>query len=117
MDGKPSLDELITHVDVVEWLRLGVLLKLDMKDLQAIERERASIADRLQLMYNLWLMSQPGATRRQLLKALEVMKARTLADNYRKWIASNAVKPPNTRSASDSRTSSKQSKCIPLVGG
>ena len=114
MDGKPSLDELITHVDVVEWLRLGVLLKLDMKDLQAIERERASIADRLQLMYNLWLMSQPGATRRQLLKALEVMKARTLADNYKKWIASNA---PNTRSASASRTSSKQSKCIPLVGG
>ena len=114
MDEKPSLYELITHVDVVEWLRLGVLLKLDMKDLQAIERERVSIADRLQQMYNLWLMSQPGATRRQLLKALEVMKARTLADNYKKWIASNA---PNTRSASASRTSSKQSKCIPLVGG
>ena len=74
------------------------------------------IADRLQLMYNLWLMSQPGATRRQLLKALEVMKALTLADNYRKWIASNTVKCPNTRSASASRTS-KQSKCIPLVGG
>ena len=114
---KPSLDELITHVEVVEWLRLGVLLKLDMKDLQAIERERASIADRLQQMYNLWLMSQPGATRRQLLKALEVMKALTLADNYKKWIASNAAKPPNTRSASASKISSKQSKCIPLVGG
>ena len=50
-------------------------------------------------------------------KALEVMKALTLAGNYEEWIASNAVKPPNTRSASASRASLKQSKCIPLGVG
>lgn len=49
---------------------------------------------------------------------LEVMRALTFADNYNKWIASNTVKCPNTRSASASRTSSKQSKCIyTFVGG
>ena len=119
MDDKPTLKELLTHVDVgVKWMTLGIHLELDMKDLQAIERASLNAVDMcIQQMYNLWLTSQPEATRRQLLKALEVMKARTLADNYKKWIASNAVKPPNTRSASASKISSKQSKCIPLVGG
>ena len=44
MEDKPTLNELLTHVDVgTDWLRLGVLLELDMKDLRAIEQERHTI--------------------------------------------------------------------------
>ena len=118
LDENPTLQELVSQVDIkTKWQGLGVRLKLDEVDLEAIKHENLSTDDRVLKMYSLWLESQPRATRRQLLEALEAMKAHTLADNYKKWIASNTVKPPNTRSASASRTSSKQSKCIPLVGG
>ena len=103
MDDKPTLDELLTHVDVgTDWLRLGVLLELDMKDLTAIEHERPTIDERLQYMYALWLKTSPNTTRGQLIKSLGVIRANTLADEYKKWISSTSratatSKDTNTR--------------------
>ena len=108
MDGKPTLEELVTHVDVgVEWLRLGVLLKLDMKDLEAIERLRASVPDRLQQMYSKWLNVNTGATRRQLLDALRVMSLNVLAEEYKEWIRVTFSKHPITRHMASSEVKSK----------
>ena len=114
MEDKPTLDELLTHVDVgTDWLRLGVLLELDMKDLTAIEHERLTIDQRLQHMYALWLKTSPNATRGQLIKALGVIRANTLADKYKKWISSTGrttatSKDTNTRRHTPS--ASKQCK-------
>ena len=90
MEDKPTIEELLTHVDVgTDWLRLGVLLELDIKDLTAIEQERPrTIDEKLQHMYALWLMTSPNATRGQLIKALGAIRANTLADKYKKWISS-----------------------------
>ena len=98
MEDKPTLNELLTHVDVgTDWLRLGVLLELDMKDLRAIEHERHTIDQRLQCMYDLWLKTNPNATRGQLMKALGIMRANTLADKYKKWISTTARPTPTSR--------------------
>ena len=113
MDVKPTLQELVSHVDVkTKWQRLGVLLKLDDQELEAIEQENpTSTADRVQKMYSLWLSSQPTATRRQLLEALKSVKAlNTLAEDYKKWITSPSSNSRQTRSSASSRT--KQSKCV-----
>ena len=118
LDERPTLDELVDQADIkTKWQRLGARLKLDDMDLEAIKHDNSSTDDRVQKMYSLWLESQPRATRRQLLKALEAMNTLTLADNYKKWIASQiqstSVKSPNsrqTRSSAFSRT--KQSKCV-----
>lgn len=95
MNRRPSLHELTTHVDVgVDWLRLGVQLELDRKNLQAIEQERRHSADELQQMYSLWLTSKPGATRQQLLNALRTIGAVTLAEKYLKWIKTSTEQHP-----------------------
>ena len=98
IEEKPTLNELLTHVDVgTDWLRLGVLLELDMKDLTAIEQERHTIDQRLQCMYDLWLKTNPNAIRGQLMKALGIMRANTLADKYKKWVSTTARPTPTSR--------------------
>lgn len=122
LDENPTLQELVSQVDIkTKWQGLGVRLKLEEVDLEAIKHENLSTDDRVLKMYSLWLESQPRATRRQLLEALEAMKAHTLADNYKEWIAtdqiqSTSVESPNSRQTRSSERSSafsrtKQSKC------
>ncbi|XP_019862384.1 PREDICTED: uncharacterized protein LOC109591009 [Amphimedon queenslandica] len=115
-EDKPTLNELLTHVDVgTEWLILGVLLELDMKDLTAIEQERPTIDQRLQHMYALWLKTIPKATRGELIKALGVIRANTLADKYKKWISSTGRATATSKDTNRRRHSpsvSKQSKLV-----
>ena len=116
MDDKPTLDELITHVDVgVEWMRLGTLLKLDMKDLQAIDHVKPAISDRLQQMYNKWLTSKTGATRRQLLDALRVLNLNVLAEEYEEWVRVTFSKPPITRHMASSTVKSKPGMWVKML--
>ncbi|XP_019851201.1 PREDICTED: uncharacterized protein LOC109581492 [Amphimedon queenslandica] len=115
MEGKPTLNELVTHVDVsTKWLRLGVILELDMKDLKAIEHVRHTINERLQDMYDLWLETNPNATRGQLIKALGVIRANSLADEYKKWISSTGRATATSKDTDRRRHSpsvSKQREC------
>ena len=108
MDDKPTLKELVTHVNVgVEWMRLGVHLDLDMKDLEAIDLVKPAIPDKLQQMYNRWLNVKTGATRRQLLDALRVLKLNVLAGEYKEWIRVTFSKRPITRHMASSKVKSK----------
>ena len=98
MEDKPTLNELLTHVDVgTDWRRLGVFLDLDTNNLSAIEQERPTIDERLQYMYELWLKTKSSATRGQLLHALGKIKANVLAEDYKKWISTTARPTPTSR--------------------
>ena len=64
-------------------------------------------------MHDLWLKTNPKATRDQLMKALGIMRANTLADKYKKCISTTArptatSRHTNTRKPTPSVT--KQSK-------
>ena len=114
MEDKPTLNELLTHVDVgIDWRRLGVFLDLDTNNLSAIEQERPTIDERVQCMYELWLKTKSNATRGQLLHALGKIKANVLAEDYKKWISTTA-RPTATSRHTNTRkhtpSVSKQSK-------
>ena len=70
---------------------------------------------RVQCMYDLWLKTNPNATRGQMIKALGIMRARsnTLADKYKKWISTTARPTPTSRHTNTRKPTpsvSKQSK-------
>ena len=87
LEGKPVLAELIQHVRVGNnWYLLGVLLKLDGIKLDDIRRMTEGNDFKSSLMFQLWLKTNPNATRRQVIDVLkkESIKELTIADNYEK---------------------------------
>ena len=85
LDERPTLYELTEHANVgTKWRQVGIQLKLDVKELNAIEDENKKVADRVSKMYELWLNTTLGATRRQLLEVLkkDSIKELTLASEY-----------------------------------
>lgn len=90
LDVKPSLDELCEHIRLgTKWYEFGVLLKLDVKELEAIDQEPNKRPERKALqMFQLWLDTTANATRRQVIDTLrrEVIGEVVLADNYIKAI-------------------------------
>ena len=82
---KPSLDELCEHVRVgTNWYKFGVLLKLDTTKLDAIEELNKDVDFKILKMFQLWLNTNPTATRKQIIDALrkDVMEGMTIATNY-----------------------------------
>ena len=90
LDEKPSLDELYEHVRLgTKWYEFGVLLKLDVRELEAIEQDQSRRPERKALqMFQLWLNTTANATRRQVIDALRrnVIGEVVLAENYIKAI-------------------------------
>ena len=84
LDQKPLLHELMDHVITNSWYLLGVHLKLETKDLKAIDAEQQSINMKLCKMYELWLDTDLTATRRKLITALKRPSVSELAvaDKY-----------------------------------
>ena len=91
LEEKPDLDELIQHVRVgSNWYSLGVLLKLDEIKLNDIRKMDEDSDFKASQMFQLWLRTNPNATRRQVINTLkkEPIKAVTVADNYKKALQS-----------------------------
>ncbi|XP_041378806.1 uncharacterized protein MG328-like [Gigantopelta aegis] len=91
LEEKPNLAELIQHVRVgSKWHLLGVLLELDEIKLNDIRRMREGSDFKALKMFQLWLKTNPNATRRQVIDALkkEPVKEMTVADNYEKILQS-----------------------------
>ena len=90
LDEKPSLDELCEHIRLgTKWYELGVLLKLDVLELEAIEQDQSRRPERKTLqMFQLWLNTNVNATRRQVIDALKknVIGEVALAESYIKAI-------------------------------
>ena len=86
LDSVPPVHEVCEHVRVTNWYQLGIQLLLDGVELEEIRKDAADKRDR---MYQLWLRTQPDATRRQLLTALRSKDVgeNAVADNYQQWLS------------------------------
>ena len=86
LDEKPSLDELCEHIRIGgKWYQLGILLKLDPKKLRDdIQKLPEDFTYKTSRMFELWLDTNPDATRRQVLNTLrkEVIEENTIAHKY-----------------------------------
>ena len=91
---KPTLDELCEHVNIgTKWYTFGVLLKLDITKLNAIEELNRDVDVKTLKMFQLWLNTNPEAMRMQIVDALkkEVIGVVTLAEKYEKILRESCV--------------------------
>ena len=81
------LEELYENVQLgTKWYQFGVLLKLDTKQLDAIDQRNKDINLKALKMINFWLDTNTNATRRQVLETLrkDNISENAVADNYEK---------------------------------
>ena len=79
LDQHPTIEELITHARTGKWNELGAKLKLDSVNLEGCNDYTS--------MYQLWIMEKGReATRRNLLKALHVIKQQNVLENYEDYL-------------------------------
>ena len=90
LEKKPAIDELCEHIRIGgKWYQLGIQLKLDPKklrdDIQKLPEDSTYKTSR---MFELWLDTEPDATRRQVLDALrkEVIEENTVAHEYEQML-------------------------------
>ena len=68
------------HLQVSDWYRLGLGLKLDSYDLNMIEKDfRGDTRKQTLRMFELWLKAQPDGSYQQLIKALHEVGDETVA--------------------------------------
>ena len=87
LEVKPTLHELCEHVRLgTKWRLFGVLLKLDVKSLGAIEVMNNDIENKAMTMFQLWLDTNKNATRREVIKTLkkDTIGEVNVAENYEK---------------------------------
>ena len=85
LEEKPTLDELCEHIHIGgKWYQFGILLKLDSKKLDDIRRQPDDSTYKTLKMFELWLNTNPNATRRQVIDTLkkEVIEENTIAHKY-----------------------------------
>jgi len=75
------------HLQVSDWNRLGLALKLNSYDLNIIEKDNPGDTRKQSLkMFDLWLKTQPDASYEQLIKALHEVGNETVANSlYMKY--------------------------------
>ena len=81
------------YLQVSDWKRLGLALKLNFYDLDIIEKDhQGNTKEQILQMFQLWLKKQPAASYEQLIKALREVGdeavASSLCMKYGKHIAS-----------------------------
>ena len=75
----PELNDLM-HLQVSDWSRLGLKLKLDPYELDIIKKDHPnSTKSQTCEMFKIWLRTQPDASYEQLIKALHKIKYETIA--------------------------------------
>ena len=78
---KPELKDLM-HLQVSDWSRLGLALKLDPYELDIIKKDHPSdTKSQTCKMFELWLRKQPYASYEQLIKALHEVGDETVANS------------------------------------
>ena len=83
----PTLPELTRHVDVGrKWYLLGILLKINARRLDSIQGN--DDVEKTLRMFNLWLETNPNASRESLLEALrlERLGEHRVADEYERYL-------------------------------
>ena len=85
LSRKPSLLELCEHVNIsTKWYTFGVLLNLDTTKLDGIRMMNEDISFKAIKMFELWLSSNPNATRNQVINTLrkKTIGEISVAKNY-----------------------------------
>ena len=91
LQEKPTLDELCEHIVIgTKWYQLGIQLKLDVTQLDVIDKETSDVTQKTSKMFQLWLSTNPLATRRHVLEALRkrVIGEGNIANEYEKILTS-----------------------------
>ena len=87
LNKKPTIDELCEHVRIdADWYVFGVLLKLDTTKLDSIKIMNEDNSFKTVKMFELWLSSNPNATRREVIETLrkQAIGKNAIAENYKK---------------------------------
>ena len=72
LNGKPTLAELYEHVRIgTKWYTFGVLLKLNTTELDGIRVMNEDSSFKTLKMFELWLSTNPKATRREIIETLQ----------------------------------------------
>ena len=85
LNERPSLAELCEYVPIsTKWYQMGVQLKLNTRRLKKIEKLQINVMDKVTKMYEVWLDTNPQATRRQIVDTLrkKSIEEMTLAREY-----------------------------------
>ena len=91
LQDKPTLDELCEHIMIgIKWYQLGIQLKLDVTQLDVIDKENSDVTQKTAKMFQLWLSTNTLATRKHVLEALRkrVIGENNLANEYEKMLTS-----------------------------
>ena len=91
LEEKPTLDELCEHIMIgTKWYQLGIQLKLDVTQLDVINEQNSDVTQKTSKMFQLWLSTNPLATRRHVLEALRkrVIGENNVANEYEKILTS-----------------------------
>ena len=86
LNKKPSLHELYEHVRIgTNWYKLGVLLKLDVIKLKDVRLLNEDSEFKSLKMFELWLNTNPNATRKEMLETLQkdAIGENAIAENYK----------------------------------
>ena len=86
LNGKPTLVELYEHVRIgTNWHKLGVLLKLNTTKLNDIRLMNKDSDFKTLKMFELWLSTNPSATRREIIETLKkpAIGENTVAEQYK----------------------------------
>ena len=87
LNGKPTLTELSKHVSIsTKWYQFGVLLEINSAKLDDIDKDCQRSDMKALKMFELWLSSNPSATRKQIIDTLktESIGENTVAEVYQK---------------------------------
>ena len=87
LNARPTHHELCEHVRIAaKWYHFGVLLKLDTIKLDDIKRIYEESDMRALKMFDLWLRTNPNATRKEIIDTLQkdVIGEVTIAKEYEK---------------------------------
>ena len=89
LNGKPTLSELFKHVSIsTKWYQFGVLLEINSTKLNCIEQDCQGSDMKALKMFELWLCSNPSASRKKIIDTLETeaIGENTIAEKYRKTL-------------------------------
>ena len=92
LEEKPTLDELCEHIVIgTKWYQLGIQLKLDVTQLDVINEQNSDVTQKTSKMFQLWLSTNPLATRRHVLEALRkrMIGENNVANEYEKVLTSS----------------------------
>ena len=85
LNGKPTLAELLKHVSIsTKWYQFGVLLEINSAKLDTIDKDYKESQMKTSKMFELWLSSNPSASRKQIIDTLktEAIGENTVAEEY-----------------------------------